>query len=170
MKIILPNLNLKTWSAFLSCMAATVGALAGTQASFYVSPSGSDTNPGTLGLPFQSVAKARDVVRTVNGNMTGDIVVCLRGGTYQFPSTLQLGPQDSGTNGYEVVYQAYPGETPILSGGTNVTGWTLYDSGKNIYRASVGTSCYSRQLYVNGVRATRARSSDGMSWTKVADG
>ncbi|MCD9024187.1 RICIN domain-containing protein [Cohnella silvisoli] len=133
-------------------------ASAGTQATYYVSPGGSDSNPGTLAQPFATLQKARDVVRTVNGNMTGDIVVYLRGGTYALSSALQLNSQDSGTNGYQVMYKNYPGETPIVSGGVPVTGWSLYDSSKNIYRAFVGTSFYSRHLYVNGIRANRARS------------
>ena len=44
-------------------------AQAGIQATYYVSPTGSDSNPGTLAQPFQTIAKARDVVRTVNGNI-----------------------------------------------------------------------------------------------------
>jgi hypothetical protein len=129
--------------------------LEGTQAAFYAAPNGggsecSEASPCSL-------EGARDKVRTVNANMTGDIVVYLRGGTYQLAQTFALASQDSGSNGYSVIYQAYPGETPILSGGQQVTGWSLHDSGKNIYRAYVGTSVDTRQLYVNGVRAIRAR-------------
>ena len=50
------------------------------QACYYVAPSGSDTNDGTVAAPFQTITKARDVVRTINGTMTGDIYVYLRGG------------------------------------------------------------------------------------------
>ena len=54
---------------------------AAVQYFYYVSPTCSDSNPGTLSQPFLTISKARDVVRTVNDNMTGDIVVYLRGGT-----------------------------------------------------------------------------------------
>ena len=87
-----------------------------------MSPTGSDTNPGTESAPFQTITKARDVVRTVNSNMTGDIYVYLRGGDYRITSTITFGTQDSGTNGHRIYYQAYPGETPVINGATKVTG------------------------------------------------
>jgi hypothetical protein len=130
---------------------------ASNQATFYVSPSGSDSNPGTLSAPFQTIQKARDAVRMINRNMTGDIMVYLRGGTYQLDDTIQLNELDSGTNGYRVIYRAYQTEVPVLTGGVPVTGWTL-DSG-GIYKATVSSVSNFRQLYVNGERAQRAQTS-----------
>src|SRR5205085_1521209 len=82
------------------------------------SPAGSDTNSGSMSAPFQTLGRARDVVRTVNANMTQDITVYLRGGTYAIAAPIAFGTQDSGTNGHRVHYQAYPGETPVLNGAT----------------------------------------------------
>src|SRR5207244_386716 len=91
-----------------------------------------------------SLTGAQNQVRTVNAGMTSDIVVNLRGGTYTLSAPFQLtengSTHDSGMNGHNIIYQAYPGETPLLSGGQTITGWSLYDSSKNIYRALVGTS------------------------------
>jgi hypothetical protein len=122
-----------------------------TQATYYVSPTGSDSNAGTLTAPFQTIGKARDVVRTVNAAMTADIAVYLRGGSYPVTSTISFGPQDSGTNGHKIVYQAYPGETPVLSGAAKVTGWTQSSGG--IYKAALSRSTKLRNLYVNDARA-----------------
>ena len=91
-------------------------------ADYYVSPGGSDTNPGTEIQPFATLARARDAVRTVNGAMASDITVYLRGGTYQLPDTLVLDQTDSGTNGHYVVYKAYSGERPSISGGRRSPG------------------------------------------------
>jgi len=93
-----------------------------------------------------------DVVRTVNGNMKSDIYVYLRGGTYNITETITFGPQDSGTNGYRIYYMAYPGETPVLSGATKVTGWTRHNG--NIYKAKLNRSTKLRNLYVNDQRAS----------------
>ena len=82
--------------------------------------------------------------------MTGDIDVDLLGGTYRLASTFQLGPQDSGENGHNVVYQAAAGQNPVISGAKQVTGWSEYDSSKGIYRASVPVGTQSSQLFVNG--------------------
>jgi hypothetical protein len=121
------------------------------QACFYVSPSGSDSNNGTVEAPFQSITKARDVVRTVNTSMTGDIYVFLRGGDHRIASTLSLGTQDSGTGTHRIYYQAYPGETPVLNGATKVTGWTAHTGG--IYKAALDRKTKLRNLYVNDARA-----------------
>jgi len=127
------------------------------QSTFYVSTTGSDNNPGTFSQPFLRVSKARDAVRLINGNMTGDIIIYLRGGTYSLSETIELGDEDSGTNGYDIIYRNYPDEVPVLSGGQSITGWTLHDVNLNIWEASVG-QLDTRQIYVNGTRATRARS------------
>jgi len=133
------------------------------QATYYVSTTGNDSNSGTLVNPFLTIEHAKDVVRTVNSDMTGDIIVYLRGGTYTLNSTFELASDDSGTNGYNVIYKNYYGENPIISGGVLVTGWSIYDVGNNIYRANVGTSFYSRDLFVDGVKATRAKSTQNPS-------
>lgn len=129
-----------------------IAASAATQATYYVSPTGSDSNPGTLAAPFQTITKARDAVRIINSNMTGDIYIYLRGGNYSITSTVTFGPQDSGTNGYRIYYQAYPGETPVLNGATKVTGWTQHSG--NIYKAALNRSTKLRNLYVNDQRAS----------------
>ena len=121
-----------------------------------------EANNGTsTDTAFKTIQKARDVVRTINSNMTGDIIVNLRGGTHTLSSTFTLGASDSGNHGYNIIYQAYGGEAPVISGGQRITGWTLHDSRKHIYKASVGTSIDTRQIYVNGVRAIRATSRFG---------
>lgn len=129
--------------------------MAETQVTYYVSPTGSDSNPGTISEPFQTVTKARDVVRTINSNMTGDIYVYLRGGTYNITDTITFEPQDSGTNGYRIYYQAYQDETPVLNGATKVTGWTQHSG--NIYKATLNRSTKLRNLYVNDRRALMAK-------------
>ena len=119
---------------------------------YYVSPLGRDTNPGTLSEPLLTVTKARDLVRTVNGQMTEDIHVVLRGGTYRLSSAILFGPQDSGMNGHRISYQSYPGETAILNGAVAVTGWSAAANG--LYKAQLARSTKLRNLYVNDRRAT----------------
>lgn len=125
-----------------------------TQTILYVSPDGSGSqftkkNPGSL-------EGARDKARSLAVSMDGDIVVNLYGGTYFLESAFKLGPEDSGNNGFSVTWQAVPGEKPVLSGGKIISGWTLFDKEKNIYKTNVGNLKF-RQLYVGGIRAVRAR-------------
>ncbi len=126
------------------------------QAIYYVSPDGNDENPGTEKEPFKTIVRAQEVVRTVNKNMTGDIIVYLREGDYHLTDTLSFTPEDSGTNGHMIEYRAYPGETPVIMAATKVTGWTQYDG--NIYKAPLERNDKLRSLYVNGKRAYMASS------------
>jgi hypothetical protein len=86
--------------------------------------------------------------------MKGDVTVYLREGHYELNSPLTFGPEDSGQNGFKVVYRAYGEEHPVVSGGQRITGWTRHENG--IYKASVGNLLF-RQLYAGERRMTRAR-------------
>ena len=121
------------------------------QLCFYVAPTGSDANEGTVTAPFQTIAKARDAVRTVNSTMTGDIFVYLRGGDYRITSPLAFEVKDSGTGNHRIYYRNYPGETPVINGATKVTGWT--QSSGSVYKAALDRKTKLRNLYVNDVRA-----------------
>lgn len=133
-----------------------VAAMAAPPSTLYVSPSGSDANPGTLALPFRTIDKARAAVRELNRAMASDITVYLRGGEYPLTQTLEFNALDSGRNGHNVVYAAYPGENPIITGARKLAGWTIHDPVKGIYKASAGGLKFL-QLYINGRRAVRAR-------------
>jgi Protein of unknown function (DUF1565). len=134
-----------------------VGSLgfAQEQATFYVAPTGSDSNPGTEAAPFKTITKAQKAVREINGTMTGDIVVYLREGTYQLNSTVNFDERDGGKDGHYVRYKAYKGENPLITGGKPITGWTIHDEANNIWKAE-GVDGRFRQLYVNGKKAVRA--------------
>ncbi|GBG08959.1 putative carbohydrate-binding protein [Paenibacillus agaridevorans] len=121
----------------------------------FIDPDGSGTLC-SIAAPC-SLEGGRDKVRTINDDMDSDIIVYLRGGTYVLDETFQLTSEDSGRNGFDVYYKAYPDETPVLSGGISIEDWALYDNTAHIYRAEVSEELETRQLYVNGVRAERAR-------------
>ncbi|WP_043633231.1 ricin-type beta-trefoil lectin domain protein [Nonomuraea candida] len=121
----------------------------------YAAPAGTGT-ACTAAQPC-SLAAAQTAVRSLNDAMSGDIVVELAGGVYRLPAPLRLTAADSGGDGHFVRWQAAPGATPVISGARAVTGWTLADAGKNIWRAHVPAGTDTRQLYVDGALATRAR-------------
>ena len=128
---------------------------AGVQKTLHVSPSGSDKNPGTMAEPFKTIQRARDEVRKVNKKMTGNVEVILHDGTYKLSETVVFDHRDGGTGGHNVVYKAAAGATPVLSGGRVITGWKADAKGR--WRVDCGE--HFRQLYVDGKRAVRARSS-----------
>ena len=135
-------------------------SLCGNEKKIYVAVNGKDTNPGTIKAPFATITAAqKDVRMQIAQGLTSDLKVLLRGGTYKVQETLTFGPEDSGTGKFAVTYAAFPGEKVILSGGQLVTGWKK-GSGK-IWTTTLPEvkkgSMYYQQLYINGVRAVRAR-------------
>jgi hypothetical protein len=72
---------------------------------YYVAPTGSDSNSGTLTSPFKTVAKAVTVV-------SAGETVYVRGGTYRLTTTITL--NKSGTGNALISLLAYPGEIPVL--------------------------------------------------------
>jgi len=74
-------------------------------AQIYVSPTGSDNNPGTFDLPFRTLTQAV----SVSGP---DSLIYMRGGVYNDSTTHIL--NKTGLPGMHIKVWAYPGETPIL--------------------------------------------------------
>lgn len=124
---------------------------------------GNDSNPGTQGSPLATVQAAKNLAAKGNKSMNANMFVFIKGGEYYVDSAIEFTPEDSGTNGYNIVYTSYGDEPAMLSGGVHIDGFSIYDSDMNIYRAKVDKSVDTRQLFVNGVRAVRARSTGGLS-------
>ena len=142
-----------------SVQPSAVPTVTPVQYSIYVDPvNGNDSNDGkSVNSPVKTIAQAQTIVKANNTRMEKDINVYLRGGTYYMDSTLIMTVADSGKNGHTVIWKAYNNEKPVLSGGKQITGWTVHDSRKNIWVANAPKGIMSRDFFVNGERATRAR-------------
>ena len=175
-------------------------------ADYYVSPDGNDSWTGTHAAPlegrkdgpFASLQRARDAVRSairdakersgsareVDGSDT-EIVVQIRGGTYTVDKTVLFGPKDSGSDEISIVYEAYPGETPVLSGGREIGSWRKLNESESppsgmskaaaeqVWMTDISTGFgdfeYFRTLYGDNGLLPRARS-DGFVPLKSNDG
>lgn len=118
----------------LLTLLLTTGAVcraAEQQADFFVSTSGSDDWSGTVAEPnaqrtdgpFATLERARDAVRELKNGKRADIVVLVRGGTYQLTSTVVFSLEDSAVGDSTITYAAYSGETPVFSSGKEIQGW-----------------------------------------------
>jgi hypothetical protein len=91
---------------------------------FYVSPSGSDQNPGTKQQPFATIEKAKEAVRILKDENSGkDITVYLRGGEYRIHNTIVFTTEDSGNPGQIITYTSFSGETPVISADVFIQDW-----------------------------------------------
>jgi hypothetical protein len=141
--------------------ASTSNSLGPTGANYYASPAGSDSNAGTLAAPFASLAK---LCQSLSAGQTG----MMRGGLYTGQSVTSCA---QGSSGSPITIANYPGETPVISAGALLTGWSgpgcsgAYSGLSNCYYTTVPSSLPNFEaLWYNGVRRPRARNlaqSDG---------
>jgi len=125
-------------------------------ADFFVAPNGSDSGPGNFSSPFATIAHAQQAVRGILSGRTNSVVVMLRAGTYFLTLPLSFTSADSGTPAVEIYWQAYPGESPVVSGGMQITNWTQGNGGE--WTATLpGSAQYFEQLFYNGQRRLRPR-------------
>ncbi len=91
------------WLIVVLMLAQSLAAQIG--ATYYVSTSGSDNNPGTAVVPWRTISHAASVA-------TAGATVYVFGGVYNefvsFPS--------SGTAGSPITFQSYPGQTAVIDG------------------------------------------------------
>lgn len=151
------NGSMSTSRVLLAVLAVTLlflVALGAPAAELYVSPGGDDGNAGTKDRPFATLARAQQAVRALAGKES--VTVFLRGGTYYLPATLVFTAADSGTRSAPVVWQAFAGEAPVISGGVKLDlKWEPHRDG--VLKARVPAGFVSDQLFVNRERQPMAR-------------
>ena len=135
-------------------------------AQIYVSPQGDDAHNGTRATPIRTLQRAVQMSRGAK-----DRRIILRDGTYRLTAPLELTPADSGIAGHDLVFTAAPGEHPVLSGAVRIEHWRLEDPARRIWSAPIPASVMNtRQLYINGWRATRTRGRVPVALTETATG
>ncbi|HET7544936.1 MAG TPA: right-handed parallel beta-helix repeat-containing protein [Polyangiaceae bacterium] len=122
-------------------------------AEYYVSPTGSDSNAGSLAAPFATLQKGNDVAQA------GD-TVWLRGGTYQNEKQIKLNKSGQSAS-KRINFWAYADEVPVLDFSKYVSTNTAVDSPTILI---TGSFLHLRGLEVaNGaVGASGAHSNDAI--------
>ncbi len=131
-------------------------AMTANAAEFYVAPTGSDTDLGTLDKPFATIARAQKAARAAGKAADEPVTVYLRTGTYYLPRTLVFTSEDSGAMDAPVVYTTLKTEKAVISGGMKLElHWKPWKNG--IMQADVPPGTKTDQLFVNGQRMHLAR-------------
>lgn len=134
----------------------------------YISPSGNNASPGTAAKPLATLAAARDKARQLrsNGNVTGPLEVILLPGTYLMRETLVLTGEDAGTATAPLVFKGQGKTPPVVSGAEKLP--TFEKVNDRLWKTRVAQDVANvQQLFVNGARATLARTPDAEQWYKT---
>jgi probable HAF family extracellular repeat protein len=113
---------------------------------WFVSPSGSNSNPGTLNAPLQTIQAAANLAHP------GDTVM-IEAGTYHETVT----PPRSGTADAPITFEAYNNEQVIISGADPISGWNQYSG--SLYDAAMSwdQGDGNNQVFVDGQMINEAR-------------
>lgn len=146
----------------------------------HVSPDGNDEWSGLLEVPnsaktdgpLATIGGARDRIRTLRrpsrkdicveqqvAMLEGPTTVWIHDGVYRISSPIHFGPEDSAP----VAYKAAKGAKPVVDGGMRLKGWQAVTINGvkawtlDLVKSGAWPLSDTRQLFVNGRRATRAR-------------
>lgn len=88
----------------------------------YVAPG--STGTGTKNDPLPNLQAALSAARSaLTSGHDGDIAIYLREGVFRTSEPVGIGPEDTDDGRVRLRIAAAPGETPVLSGGTPLSGW-----------------------------------------------
>ena len=139
---------------------------------FFVDPNGNDfwsgrqqsANPANKDGPLATLEGAKIAVRELKSqqhNINRPIQIMLRGGTYFLSRPVLFKPEDSGGINQPIVYQSYPRERAIISGGKIITGWRQETVNQfkmwTVDLPQDSTQWQFQHLWVNGNRRSRSR-------------
>ena len=166
----------------LSCLALKANAV-----DIYVAANGSDKNSGTKEKPLATlhlaIRKARELRRLNDPSIKDGVNIVINKGIYQLHEPIVLRAEDSGTKAHPT--EIIANGKVVLSGGKKVGGWKKFNGIlKNLPAAAKGkiwvgnipnfggNDLQFRQLWVNGIKASRAKNYNGdsmgriLSWNK----
>jgi hypothetical protein len=155
--------------AALVCLPSITTAQAAEPVTIHVAPDGRDgwsgkqarPDGGRTDGPVATLAGARDAVRRHLAEATSahPIRVLIQDGIYPLAEPVEFLPGDSGTANAPISYEAAPGAAPRFSGGRRITGFQQGANGAwTVHLPEVAAgNWYFDSLWVNGRRATRAR-------------
>jgi hypothetical protein len=134
----------------------------GTQ--IHVAPDAPENGNGSEERPLASLHEVRNAVRNALQSTAREqrITVFIHGDIYELPETLTFTTADSGTPENPVIYTAWPGDRPVISGGRRLHNWTRLNDNRwtTPIPAERENDWIPRQLFLDGERCPRARHPD----------
>lgn len=168
---------MKLLRAISLCLLLVITGSFANAAEIWVAAKGNDINSGTKDSPKLTIAaalrQARELRRLKDPSIRGGIHIWVEDGEYRLDEPIFIRPEDSGTADSPTIIEDAPGAKPVISGGVAIANWKrelkpingLPASAQghvfvaNVPQTSEGALLF-RQLWVNGIKAIRARESN----------
>ena len=126
----------------------------------YVSPDAGTVRDGSRRHPFGSPCEAQQALRGMLATNRAPWTVEIAAGDYPVAEPLVFTPADSGSPDAPVTWKGPADGVARVSGARTLTGWRMRADGRweaDVPVGSDGKRLWFEQLFVNGVRAQRAR-------------
>ncbi len=122
------------------------------QTTFFVSPKGRNTNPGTIKQPFADIDHAKLKAKKVSG----PVIIYLLTGTYYLKQPIVFTPEDARKKNETLTITSFNNQKVIISGAAALQlKWKKYND--NIWQAQVMPDVLFDELFVNGKLQKMAR-------------
>lgn len=138
--------------AFVLLMSSVPCAMAQNNVykDIYVDVNGDDTANGDKVNPFATLERAQKEVQAISEGMTGDIIVHLGEGKFYLNDRMLFTSDDSGKNGYSVIWQGADDGKTVVSGGEEIGGFKESAEYEGVWETTVPQFDSVLQLSVNG--------------------
>jgi parallel beta-helix repeat protein len=151
-------------------LALTTGNLISAPIVLHVATNGNDNASGKRrnDRPLATIAAALREARTVPHR--DGVTIFVHNGVYRLTEPIVFTPEDSGASVEKpLTIAAFGQEKPVLSGGMRLADWKQLGPGlwQTDARAHLGTNWLFRSLFVNGRRASRARTPNEGEWFRM---
>jgi hypothetical protein len=150
------------------------------QLQLYVSANGNDANDGTINKPFTTISKAlrqvRELRRLNDAAIKNGAHIILREGIYNLYEPIFIRPEDAGTSESPTVIESANNERAIISGGIQIKNWKKLNDhvdglsptiASKIWVADIDEDIDFRQLWVNNIKAIRAKDAHGENMSRI---
>ncbi|QNL52263.1 right-handed parallel beta-helix repeat-containing protein [Olivibacter sp. SDN3] len=172
-------------SFIIAVLLMSMGTIHLKGAELWVSPQGADTYPGTKSQPVATLdaalRKVREWRRLNDERVAKGVNIYMQGGRYRLKQPIFIRPEDSGTATSPTIISAAPDEQPIISGGIPLKkNWQkVTDDNARLAAVARGKVWVIdapkmgdevvdfRQLWVNDIKAVRAKSTLGDSMDRI---
>ena len=140
----------------ISLVIISSSVISYAQQRLYVAVTGNDSAAGTVSAPLQSIEAAIERAGKLPGQDT--VYIHIAPGTYFLDRPITL----TAAHIRPMVFEGDPEHMPVLSGGYRIGGWQVTPEGwwKTSVPQVVKYGATFQQLFVNGERATLARTPD----------
>ena len=116
----------------------------------YVAQDGNDSAAGTIDAPLATLSGAKEKAK----QLSGDVTVLFRGGTYTFDKTVYFNSEDKSN----VTYKAYSDEKVVFTAGTPYTGFEeCVVNGVNAFKKDVGKDADISVLFNESTTLNKTR-------------